>query len=247
MNRQTGMSLVEVLISLFLSSILIVTLTQMYVNTKRNYLGIQKTLDTNFDLHWVSDLLKDSIRKAGFTPCIGIDLLETRDMRRLKNISSAIQINNSSYPSIQINRMNEVFSELISIQNPNTLIVSKHGPFDVKNPVIIADCDHAEVHQLIRTAKLSKGYLLTLAKPLHYSYSVPAYIGSWLEEQWFIKHNKSGKPALFYKMHHAEEISSLIHNMRIERQLIHNRQLIRIELDLDEAQTQKVLVAVRGS
>lgn len=81
MGRQTGFSLSEMLISLFLASIITITLTQFYIRSKPQYLKAQERLEINFDLLWIGDLLRDSIRKAGFTPCVSVEKLKTFDSR----------------------------------------------------------------------------------------------------------------------------------------------------------------------
>jgi len=57
-NKQSGLSITELLISLFLASFIGTLMIQIYITDKKHYLIIQRELQTNSDIHWVSELLK---------------------------------------------------------------------------------------------------------------------------------------------------------------------------------------------
>ena len=247
MREQNGFSLSEVLISLFLASIIMTMLTQFYLSIKRQYIQAQEVLAVSFDLQWVSDLLSDSIRRAGFTPCLGIDQLKVIDRRNFPRVISGLKVQNKPQQSIQVNRMSEVFTQAVTIHSSTELIVSDSIVFHEQRPLIIADCEHAEVHQLFGIEPVGSGYLITLAKPLMFSYGSSASVGEWLEEKWYIKSNAKGIRALYYQMIQTEELTSLVHSLQIKEQRVHERRLIEIIMGLDQDNTQQVLVAVRGS
>jgi len=110
MTKQAGIGLSEVIISLFLASLILTLLTQLYLSNKRQYSEAQKLLETNFDLQWVSDLMSDSIRRAGFTPCLGIDQLKTIDRRNNDKTLLGLKIEQSPLQLIQVNRTRELFT-----------------------------------------------------------------------------------------------------------------------------------------
>jgi Tfp pilus assembly protein PilW len=56
-------------------------LIQFYLTSKQHYLQTEKVLEAGFEVQWVMDLLSDSIRRAGFTPCLGLDHLTVVDHR----------------------------------------------------------------------------------------------------------------------------------------------------------------------
>lgn len=168
MKKQAGLSLTEVLISLFLTSVIITTLFQLYLGSKRQYVEIEKILTTRFDLQWVSDLLSDSIRRAGFTPCLGIDRLQVIDRRNHQNKIQALQIGNQPNQFIQVNRMNEHFTKIVKIQGATRILVQNPVSFHKKRPVLIADCEHAEVQELLEIEQQAENSLITLNKPLFF-------------------------------------------------------------------------------
>jgi hypothetical protein len=247
MNNQSGIGLSEVLISLFLTSIILMLLTQIYLSNKRQYIEIKEILAASFDLQWVSDLLSDSIRRAGFTPCLGVNQLETIDRRNYKKNLRGIKLEEFPHQLIQINRMSELFTRVINFQSPTKLIVSNAILFKEPRPVLIADCEHAEVQQILSIDKLAKGYLVTLAKPIMFSYAATAYIGEWFEEKWFIRKNIQNENTLHYKLFQTEELTPLVHSLKSNLRGIHEKQLVEITLGLDKDKTHQLIVAIRGS
>ncbi|CEG57563.1 PilW family protein [Legionella fallonii] len=247
MSRQSGVGLPEVLISLFLTAFILTTLTQFYLNNKRQYLEVQKQLEEHLDVQWVRELLSDSIRRAGFTPCLGITQLKAMDRRNFKSTIAAIKIATSPQSLIQINRMSEQFTKIITVQSPTQLRVANGDLFKESHPVLIADCEHAEIHQILRVDKRGNDHCITLTKPLIFSYAASTYIGEWFEEQWFIKPNAKKVNALYYKLFQVEELTSLTHSLQINQQQIQEKQLVEIVMGLANHKTEKLVVAVRGS
>lgn len=237
MNKQAGMSLSEVLIGLFLSSLIMMTLTQFYLSSKKQYLAAQDILSKNFDVQWVSDLLSDSIRRAGFTPCLSIDQLINDDKLQ------SIRVQNNPQQSIQIQRMDEHFFKVKRLHGATKIVVER-SVFHEKNPILIADCEHAEVHQILSVSSQADGTVLTLKKPLRFPYSSSVYVGEFVEERWFIKKNAGGEEALYYQANQAEEMTPLIHSMNSS---IREKQLVKIVMELDMGKKQELWVRVRGT
>lgn len=65
-NRQRGLSLVELMISLFLSSMVMIAVLSFFSNFKANSLLQERIVDNQHDLRIVSDLIKSEVQKAGF-------------------------------------------------------------------------------------------------------------------------------------------------------------------------------------
>lgn len=247
MKTQAGISLTEVLISLFLTSVIVTTLCQLYLGCKRQYLEIEKILTARFDVQWVSDLLSDSIRRAGFTPCLGIEHLQVIDRRNRQNKIHALQISNQPNQFIQVNRMNEHFTKIVKVEGATRILVQNPVSFHKRRPVLVADCEHAEVQELFDIEHHADNSLITLNKPLVFSYDSSAYIGEYLEEKWFIKNNANDEATLHYHLVQTEEVTSLIHFMHTRNRRVKEKQLLEIILGLDENKIHKLRVAVRGS
>jgi hypothetical protein len=243
MNKQLGVSLSEILISLFLSSMIITLLMQFYLSSKQQYSEAQEILATNFDLHWVGVLLSDSVRRAGFTPCLGVDQLEVLDHRAAGTVIQGLKILNQPQQSIYINRMSEHFAKVKSISSRTELIMSEAVVFPKNRPVLIADCTHAEVHQIANFGHSR----LSLEKPLLFDYTTPTYIGELIEERWFIKTNKKGEKSLYYHLGQTEEVTSLVHSLVVENHHRQGKPLLKVIMGLAHGKTYELWMAVRGS
>lgn len=239
MNKQKGMSLSEVLIGLFLASIISTVLLQTYLLTKRHYTVIQDALEVNFEVQWVRDLLSDSIRRAGFTPCLSSDLLAL-------NSKKSIYFETIPRPTLYINRMSKQFGELIAIPNKNQIIVSAELSVRKNQNILIANCFVGELHQITEVKKVPQGVLLTLKEPLVAHYSSLTYVGEWLQEQWFIKTNSKGERALYYQQTHSEELTSVINALNIKSTRIKGKNITEVELGLSNTKSHYFKVLVRA-
>ncbi|HAT6976744.1 TPA: hypothetical protein JAN54_00420 [Legionella pneumophila] len=246
MRRQTGFGLSEMLISLFLASIITVTLIQFYIKSKPQYLKAQKLLEINFDLLWVSDLLSESIRKAGFTPCLSVEKLKTYDSRHAERKIINFQFENMPQAQLRINRMSDVYTEVVSFMSPTQIVIQEPVFSNIKHPLIISDCRHAEVHTVSKIDKLNNGYQITLKKPLKFRYDEIAYLGEWLEETWFTKQNEKGEKTLHYKLFQTEELSPLIHEFCISKRIVKQRPVLDFTIGSDEEKFRKISVSVRN-
>ena len=65
-RRQAGLSLIEVLISLFLSSLMIVALFTFFANVKANTSAQNSVLETQHTVRIATDLIRSEVQKAGF-------------------------------------------------------------------------------------------------------------------------------------------------------------------------------------
>ncbi len=244
MNKQLGLGLSELLISLFLASLLSTILIQSYLLNKRHYMTLRDSLAVNVDLLWVQDLLSDSIRRAGFTPCLSIDQLQAVDRRIHQQSLSSLTIEEKAQV-VQIKRMSEQFSELLSF-NKQEILISPERSLRVKQAIVIADCERAEVHQIVQINRTAQGSLLTLDSPIFFSYPSLSYVGHWLEERWFIKKNQEGLNALYYQQVHSEELTPVIHSMKIKQNVVFGKKKIDLAFGLANKKMHHFSVLVRS-
>lgn len=246
MKRQlVGYGLVEVLVSIVLTNIILIGLVQLYLVYKKQYQDTQHILAAQYDLLWLSDLLSDSIRRAGFTPCLGIEQLETIDRRSAASKLVSFKFTTAPTSSLQINRMSEAFNQVVDFQNAKQLISTADSPLKLQSPILIADCEHAEVQEIAQIEKHANSYHIILSKPLQFHYTNPVYVGEWLEESWFIKKHKD-KKSLYYKLFQTEELSTVVHSLEFKSYRTNNKQLVELLMGLDGS-SHKLLVTVRGS
>lgn len=63
---QKGLSLIEIMVALLLSSLLILGVTQIYIDNKRNYVFQQGQSDNNEDARYTLLILEEELRRAGY-------------------------------------------------------------------------------------------------------------------------------------------------------------------------------------
>ena len=236
MSNQQGLGLPELLITLLLASLTTVMLMRHYLNVKQQYRHIQTALEQSIELQLVSDLIRGSARRAGFTPCLSIEHLTTTDQRDKQKKLFAIEIGKDGEPTLQINRMSDYFDMVLHIEGPTELLVTSTQPLHQHQSILLADCYHAEAQHIAQIRHTAAGQNITLTRPLAFTYHHPIYIGAWLEEIYSSHGQPRNKGTLFYHLHHTEELTRVVHNLSSRLEKHHGRTLLQVILDLDHAQ-----------
>lgn len=65
-NRESGISIIELMVALLLSSLIILGVTQIYIDNKRSYLFQQGQMDNSDAVRFLSVFLENELNKAGF-------------------------------------------------------------------------------------------------------------------------------------------------------------------------------------
>ncbi|WED42043.1 prepilin cleavage protein [Legionella cardiaca] len=237
MSKQGGLSLVEIMLSLFLSTLLLTVLIEYYLSAKKQYHETQKLLEDAFELEWVQDLIRDSVRRAGFTPCMNLHWLTTEKLQ-------AIQLNVDKAQSLRINHMSEHYSSVLTF-NVDELTLAE-GSFKTGDIVLIADCYHAEVAEVLSSRRINDHPVVRLKNSLIYDYVRPIYLGKWLQEVFFIKNNQQAKKALYYQQNHAEELTPLVNSLITHLQSSDGLTMLQVSLGLANQETIMIETTVRA-
>lgn len=227
MCKQRGLSLIELMLSLCLSSFMLLILFHYYLVCKEQYRRLEQDLEQFTDKQWIAALLQDSIRRAGFTPCVGTDHLIKTDTRPLKGGLDSISL---AEMGIHLRRMNNP-EALLQIINSKQIIVAKSPFFSLYQPILIADCFHGEIHDLQSIHQTQHRLLLELKKPIQGDFSASTFVGEWLDEFFYLQK----EPALRfnYQRNHTETLSKSIHHMSAS--ITHTfPRVVRIVLDASE-------------
>lgn len=205
--------MIELLLSVFLSGLLMTMLIQFYLSSKQSYTLTQAKLEENLARQMVSQSLRDSLRYAGFTPCLSLNHLQVSSGG--ESPITAIQIKDQG-SHLTIRRMSEHFSRVIKIQDDKHILVSHENSFKKQDFILIADCFCGEVHQIETIKQQAYGLVITLDQALHCHFTTSTYLGHLLEEQFFIKKNNRGLARFFYKINHADQLALAIDHFRVE-------------------------------
>jgi hypothetical protein len=245
MQKQKGVGLVELMISGLLASLLIAVLVQQYLSVKQQYSHLQGLLEQDLELQMINDLLRNSVRRAGFTPCAGLSSLKSFDLRNGRTGLAAIGRKASKANSLELNRMSEYFT-LAKFIGQNQLWLASDLQFEAQQVLLIADCYHAEVQQVLSAKKTSKGTILTLSHNRVFDYVDPIYLGEWIEESFFIQKDQQGVSALFYHQKQNEELSKHIKSMSVELKNYQAKTFVKLIWGLEKAKTVTLETEVRA-
>lgn len=241
MKSHRGYSLIELLVALVSSSVLMLILINQYMSVKQHYKTIQKNLEIALDGQLLVDLIRNTVWQAGFTPCVSIDRLISRDSRDPLHKIRSVDVNADKLGhGFQVNHMSYQYNILINQISLTEWTSTRDFVLTRQRPVLIADCHHAEVHALRSVRNRSDSLEISLDKPLRYTYEPPIYIGEWVEEHFFVR---SG--TLYYQSSHAEAISDSVLDMSVSFKGQHGKKLLRILLSLNNNQSVFIDTALR--
>ncbi|MBA2651965.1 MAG: hypothetical protein H0U73_06855 [Tatlockia sp.] len=240
-KKTGGFSLIELIISLFAVSLLMTLLMQQYLLSKRQYTKMRTLLEQNLELQLVTDLISNSLRSAGFTPCASVSSLQSIDRRNGKTQLVAVGLGKEK--GLQINKMDDHFATVDQQLSPSQLLIKGDIHYETKQAVLIADCYHAEVHEVLKARKTKSGIVLTLNNSLAFNYIAPIYLGEWIEEEFFVKKNQQNGSSLFYKNKHTDVVSSLIHSLSIH---FDGKTHVEVSIGLEKMPNLVIKTEVRG-
>lgn len=241
MTRSAGVSLSEVLISLACSSFLIVIVMHQYLSVKFNYQQISLNLERAFEMQLISDFMRETLRQAGFTPCLGIEHLVTSDTRESLKKLHAIELGSPHEGGgFQVNYMSPLYDELVKQASLTEWLATETHPIRSNKPVLISDCTHAEVH-LIKSVRREDGLQrVFFERPLNAVFVPPIYIGEWIEERFS---TKTG--TLYYETLHREALSDAVTHLAVSVSSNRLEPVVHVGLSLDNQQQVNLDTAIR--
>ncbi len=223
-SNQEGIGLPEVFISLLLASFTLILLMNQYLNAKQHYLYFQEALDRHMDMELVTDLLRKSVHKAGFTPCSGIEHLITADEHNEMSALKSIVLWKNKHSSVQINRMSEHFDVVLDMVDAESLLSTEANVLKRGQKLLIADCYHAEVKEVQTVIQTSAGQFVRFTHPLIFQYRAPIYLGEWIQEAYFIGTDQH----LFYRFQQTEELTTVVKSMSSKIESYDARLLLQV-------------------
>ena len=226
--KNKGLSFIETLIALVLVGLLMNALLHCYANSKQQELQFEKMVHLSLERQWIQDLLSQSIRRAGFTPCLSLQYLNLP--------FKAIHIEHAS--SLTLHRMDEHFSQVMHVLNERQIALEPGVSFHRKQKIIIAGCERAQLNQVESVSASLGALLVTLKDPLDSGLSATLYVGAWLRERWYAKAHQG----LFYESEHSEVMSPSVEKIHISQQ----QAMYEVTLTWVGGEIQRFSVGVRG-
>jgi hypothetical protein len=230
-RNQRGLSLVELMISLAFACLLLSALLSLFISCKTHYLNLQTILETEYELQLVSELLRDSSRSAGFMPCLGLNHLTSKDGRDPRHRLSAIALDVGKLHALQFSHMSEHFVKVNQVISPTRLLIEGSLSLPRGRPIVLADCYFAEVQRVSHSQPSGKNTLVSLEKPLSFSFHPPVYLGEWVEERYYVGTNSQGEQALFYDANRGEELTNQVVHLAASFVRLADAVLLKITLN----------------
>ncbi|MHA7841381.1 MAG: PilW family protein [Gammaproteobacteria bacterium] len=213
MNRWKGFTVVELLIAFALSMMLLVTVTQLIIDEKTQYAKQQQLLDVQegaqaatLIFHDIVDAMQSSVN-VGCHPALWVNHTDGRYFQWLSRGNQwAINKNNNFIVQHWKTPLTLLSQPMVSLSQ---LAVDKANFFIKKNrPVVITDCQLAEVATVISVHHKQEKTILTLKEPLSQRYggnTKQSWVTPLLQDTYYVNRtsrcNKAGQPinALYVK------------------------------------------------
>lgn len=222
---QQGTSLIELMISLTLAVSIMTLVSQQYVQIKQQFLAAQTTLHHLARLQLALTTVRSSIQKAGFTPCMPLDVLESFDPRSHQPLH-AIDFKSSDPTWLSTSHMQDNLMLVDKIIHQQ-LIYSTTNPSPIlQGPLLLADCHHAEVLSEFQ----QQGSLIKLQHPLTFTYYPPIYLGEWIVDSFGLPSGQQRIKSMFYQHRHRETLLSNVKTMHWQVLHRNSHKVMHLEL-----------------
>lgn len=198
LQSQRGVGLIEWMIGLALALSLLTLCLQQFAQIQQQSHAFIMQMDQAARIRVGLDLIRQRGHQAGWTPCLPLRQLQTRDHRTGQALQMLSVYDQAT--KITLRHMDEASINISVIQGQTSLHLPTPMTWDQQYPLMIADCQHAEVHT---DYYVTSQRIIHLAHPLTFVYHPPIYVGRWLETSFWVKSHQ-----LFYQQQHAEALLS---------------------------------------
>ncbi len=204
-SKNAAFSLSEVLIALFLGSLLASLALHQFFSVKKQFQYLSHTLHCNMNESLSIDLLRDTIFHAGFTPYGSIQQLQplnTIDARP----KTAIEPLSSPLRGFITRRMDSNYVPLTRIHT-NTIVVPASLAIQKNETLIICNWCCYQLLPVKNIHRRNNSLYIDLQQPIHSIFHANSFVGRWIEERYELKHrSQQGISGLYYYQHHHNEL-----------------------------------------
>lgn len=226
-HKEQGFSILECLIGMTIALTILTIFMQQYVQIKQQTELSRQNIQQLSRMQTVLQILENSGHQAGFTPCLPIAHLQTFDHRNGQTLQ-AFHLEIAESFKLTLQRMAHFVPVLSHSESHSFTVLDQWRP-RAHVPLIIADCQHAEVLDGYQI----KSNAIQFFQNLKFKYHPPIYLGEWLTESFWVKPNLTGKPALFYQVHQqAEELWTDVQKMQAYVETKRPYPLLHISFDI---------------
>jgi Tfp pilus assembly protein PilW len=219
----SGVTLIELMISLVISFIILNILLEIYISAKKNFMFQSALATLQENALTALQTLKSDINAAGFTGCArlsaGFPLQNHTDYSY--GPSNKLIIDNATMTTRHMDTLPDALQQ--DMLDSNTLHLTTSHLYIAGEPIIIADCQSAEV-VTVKSQYLSakNSQVVITTQPLTKFYGKNSEAGRLIINTYFVKmtnrKNRAKKPinALYFKNinNHTTEIAEGIDTLQ---------------------------------
>jgi prepilin-type N-terminal cleavage/methylation domain-containing protein len=205
-RNDDGLTLIELLIVLMLSSVIVEGLFSVYLHTKEHHIQHNAQQEITDENRFMNQLFARAIQGAGYLGLTSWEKIPVYDDLQKKTLEKAIIIlddQDESLPenvrkkikpatqAIELKQMHFNATSLVEKANLNQseIIINANIDSGLKksDEIIISDYEHAEINQILTIHKLSnQTQSIQLEMPLNNEYNSGTYVGAYLDKIYFI-------------------------------------------------------------
>lgn len=205
-RNDEGLTLIELLMVLVLSSVIIEGLFTVYLHTKEHHIQNNALQEITEEMRFMDQLFERGIRGAGYLGLAtwekivvydslsqkilenSMIILEEQDESLSENIRNKIKYGTQAIELRQMDFSVTSLTEKANLNQSEIIVDTRNSAvFKKDDIIIIADLYHAEINKIIAIQKLSdQKQSIQLENPLHDDYEKNAYIGAYLDKIYFI-------------------------------------------------------------
>ncbi len=240
LNAEPGVTLIECMVAILISSLVLSSLTVLYIATQKNLERQEALMTIQENSRVALHILDSAIKTAGYIGCARLtnDFPFTSDMvlNEKNKIQSYMhgQIKPGS-DAITIMRANPINDNLvINMVDHLHVTISADLSFDKRNHALIADCESAELFRVADVNSIGSNLQIIVSeKPLHKLYSYQAELSQFEINSYFVakteRLDQNGNPiyALYMRDIDANktELVEGVNDMHIEYSVVENGRL----------------------
>lgn len=170
-RKNSGILLIDLMISIAIASLLIAFLLKVFLITQNNY-HLQAALNhIQANAKTAIDILSEEVHKAGYIACPKLtqdfpirsyQIYSITSQNKLTGTDTELLIRQAEYPNVVLNE---------SMYDDSILYISNEMHFSAGDILIISDCKQAEIFQVAAISIYQKAQKIISTQPLHHRYT----------------------------------------------------------------------------
>lgn len=214
MNKIAGITIVELLISLMVSVLIIMSLTSIYWLTQKHF-RLQTALVSFTENSYIAEQLWMTVlRSVVYNGCLKIEKISITPY-----YSSEVK---EGTDAITIHYADTIGDDLLfDMKEYNVMYTTSSAKFSINDDVMISDCESVEFFKVKGVVKSSKSQKIISDKPLKKLYKIYSQVNTYQHESYYIarthRYNKYHQviDALYRKNDYKTEMIEGISDMKI--------------------------------